>query len=272
MTFLCFYNSVLDSREKPQTQLWVFKNIILFTNTLHVSAWKDHHQALHKTKHKRKDNRVLLHINVEVTSLVCAVKSVISKTPQFLSPKAGRSTIGNQVKLRYAGHRWNLILQLHVPTSYWAVSFSRGNEENRSWSLSCSEVQRLTFDNREKFGLARGAQNGIAHSAEWLGYDLYDRGIGVRLLAETKVHTVEYILGVRETKCWELPLMFRHFVINFDKSGWDKVAGHSARSVLLFRRLPSAQSGYLPLRDNDSACTLWNARLFYLITKGTSWF
>jgi len=56
--------------------------------------------------------------------------------------------------------------------------------------------------------------------------------------------------------------MFRHFVTDFDKSGRDQVAGHSARSVLLFRLLPSAQSGCLPLSADDCVRALWNARLF----------
>jgi hypothetical protein len=145
-----------------------------------------------------------------------------------------------------------------VPTSYWAVSFSRRNEENRSRSLSCIEAQQWTFDNRVKFGLTGGALKGTAQSAEWLGYDLYDRGIGVRLLAETNVHTVEWILDVRETKCWELLLMFRHFVIDFDKSEWDQVAGHSAHSVLLFRRLGRLSA----IKWYECVRALWNARLY----------
>jgi hypothetical protein len=94
----------LTAEKNHQTQLQVFQNNILFTNTLHFSARKDHYQVLCK-KHKRKNNRVLLYINVKVTSLVCAVKSVIFKTPQFPSPKVGRSKVGNEVKLLYAGHR-----------------------------------------------------------------------------------------------------------------------------------------------------------------------
>jgi hypothetical protein len=80
-------------------------------------------------------------------------------------------------------------------------------------------------------------------------------------MAKTKVHTVEWILDVRETKCLELLLMFRHFVIDFDNPGRDQVAGHSARSVLLFRILPSAQPGCLPLSDDDCVHALWNACL-----------